>query len=108
MTLRYSFHPRAAEEFLALSLQDQEDFDHAIQALPEHPFRGGPGLVVEKLHDAQGLWKIKRRRSHRRAYFLVGGDHLRMLGFGRRADLYLRLRDQARLSPAQREPPPRA
>ena len=97
MTLSYSFHPRARDEFDRLSLEDQEDFDRAIQALRDHPFRGGPGFVVEELREAPGLWKLKLRRPHRRAYYRVLGNHLRLLGFGPRADFYLRLRDKARL-----------
>lgn len=103
MTLTYSFHPRAKEEFERLSLQDQEDFDLAIQALREHPFRGGPGFVVEKLHDAPGLWKLKLRHPQRRAYYRVVGAHLRLLGFGPRAEFYLKLRDRARLARSPHE-----
>lgn len=103
MTLTYSFHPKACQEFDSLSLEDQEDFDLAIQALREHPFRGGPGFVVEDLADASGLWKIKLRRPHRRAYYRVTGNHIRLLGFGPRAEFYLRLRDRARLVRSREE-----
>jgi hypothetical protein len=63
----------------------------------EHPFRGGPGFVVEELSGADGLWKLKLRHPQRRAYFRVEGGVIRLLGFGPRADFYLKLRDRARL-----------
>ena len=99
MTYSVSFHPRAYEEYLGLRREDREDFEHAIQRLREHPFRGGPGFVVEKLAGSSELWKLKLRRPQRRAYYRVQGNHLRLLGFGPRPDFYLKLLDKARLSP---------
>ena len=98
VTLIYAFPPRAKEEFEFLPLRDPEEFDLAIQSLREHPFRGGPGFVVEKLRNAPGLWKARLRHPHRRAYYRVEEGHLRLLEFGPRASFYLRPRDTARVS----------
>ena len=59
--------------------------------------------MVEELAEAPGLWKLKLRHPHRRAYYRVTGNHLRLLGFGPRADFYLRLRDKARLARTRNE-----
>jgi mRNA-degrading endonuclease RelE of RelBE toxin-antitoxin system len=101
-----AFHPAARKEFLRLISRDQEDFEAAIRSLQEYPFRSGPGFVRERLGGSDDLWKVKLRHPQRRAYFRVEGRTIRMLGFGPRAEFYLRLQDRARRSSARDGPPP--
>src|ERR1700691_3392221 len=59
--------PKARAEYLSLRQKDRDDFENALEQLKDHPFRGGPGIIVERLSGFDDLWKIKLRHPQRRA-----------------------------------------
>ena len=97
MPTRYIPHAKAKEEFAQLPPHIREEFLYAIRGLLFQPFRPGPGYRVKELTDHPGLWRLRLSSFRRvRMYYSVGGNTLKVHGFGPREGFYPRLRETDR------------
>ena len=98
MPVRYVFRETAKNEFRHLPAEVREEFLYAIHGLLFQPFRPGPGYRAKELRDAPGLWRLRLSTYPGvRAYYGVGGEVLRVYGFGPRDEFYDKLRQKDRL-----------
>lgn len=86
--------PPADQEFLALPPDIRIEFEEILGSLVRHPFRSGPGYIVQPVRNHPGIWKLKLTtvppRKFRAAYE-VEGDVVRFLAFGPRPEFYRKL-----------------